>query len=187
MEANGWRTVAITSPTPEAGKTVVSINLAMSIAHQTEKTAMLVDFDLRRPKIAAYLGLPPGKSLNEVLDGDAEVQEALVNPGLARLVVLPTNRPVPKSSETLSSRKVGKLVQELRERYAERVVIFDLPPLLNVDDAMSILPQIDCVLMVVANGMSSQAELEDCMRLLPSANVVGVVLNKAEVEAKTYY
>lgn len=187
MDDNGWRTLAITSPTPESGKTVVAINLAMSIAQQTQKTAMLVDFDLRRPKVASYLGLPADKSLNDVLGGGAEMADALVNPGIPRLVVLPTKRPVPNSSEVLSSKKVASLIRELRERYASRIILFDLPPVLSTDDAIAVLPQIDCVLLVVGNGMSTKSEIEDSMRHLPATNLLGVVLNKAEVEKRSYY
>ena len=157
MDENGWRTLAITSPTPEAGKTVVAINLAMSIAYQTDKTAMLVDFDLRRPKIASCLGLPAGKSFNEVLDGSAEIAEVLINPGLPRLVLLPTQRPVAHSSEVLSSRKVATLIEEMRARYDSRIVIFDLPPVLSADDTIAFLPQMDCVLMVVGYRMSTKS------------------------------
>ena len=82
MEENGWKTLAITSPTPEAGKSVVAINLAMSISQQTNKTVLLVDFDLRRPKVGNYLGIRLDKSLNELLDGTAELPEVLVNPGM---------------------------------------------------------------------------------------------------------
>lgn len=186
MDENGWRTLAITSPTPEAGKTVVAINLAMSIAYQTDKTAMLVDFDLRRPKIASYLGLPAGKSFNEVLDGSAEISEVLVNPGLPRLVLLPTQRPVQHSSEVLSSRKVANLIEEIRARYESRIVIFDLPPVLSADDTIAFLPQIDCVLMVVGNGMSTKSEIEDSLLHLSSANLLGVALNKEESERSNY-
>lgn len=187
MEENGWRTLAITSPTPEAGKTVVAINLAMSIAQQTNKTAMLVDFDLRRPKIGAYLGIPMEKSLNDLLDGTAELADMLVNPDMPRLVVLPTRNPVKKSSETLSSKKIADLIKDLRERYESRIVIFDLPPVLVTDDAIALLPQIDCVLMVVANGMSTKREIEDSLRHLPAANLIGTILNKAESEPVGYY
>jgi len=187
MEENGWRTLAITSPTPEAGKTVIAINLAMSIAQQTNKTAMLVDFDLRRPKIGAYLGIPMEKSLNDLLDGTAELPDVLVNPDMPRLVVLPTRNPVKKSSETLSSKKIADLIKDLRARYESRIVIFDLPPVLVTDDAIALLPQIDCVLMVVANGMSTKREIEDSLRLLPSANLIGTVLNKAETDPVGYY
>jgi protein-tyrosine kinase len=187
MEEHGWRTVAIVSPVPECGKTVVAINLAMSIAHHTSKTAMLVDFDLRKPKIAEYLGLPSGKSLNDVLESDADVSEAFVNPGMPKLVVVPTARSIRKSSEMLASGKVKALVQDLRDRYKERIVIFDLPPLLNVDDAISVLPQIDCVLMVVGNGMVTKHEMDESLRHLHSTKLLGVVLNKAEVQQRNYY
>lgn len=187
MEENGWRTLAITSPTPEAGKTVVAINLAMSIAQQTNKTAMLVDFDLRRPRIGAYLGIPMEKSLNDLLNGKAELPDVLVNPDIPRLVVLPTRTPVKKSSETLSSKKITDLIKELRERFESRIVIFDLPPMLVTDDAIALLPQIDCVLMVVANGMSTKREIEDSLHLMPAANLIGTILNKAEIESTAYY
>jgi hypothetical protein len=187
MQENGWRTLAITSPTPEAGKTVVAINLAMSIAQQTTKTAMLVDFDLRRPKVGTYLGIQMEKSLNDLLEGTAELQDVLVNPDIPRLVVLPTRSAVRHSSETLSSSKVSDLIKDLREHYKSRIVIFDLPPLLVTDDAIALLPQIDCVLMVVANGMTTKREIEDSLRLLPTANFIGTVLNKAEVDQKSYY
>lgn len=186
MEENGWRTLAITSPTAEAGKTTVAINLAMSIAHQTQKTAMLVDFDLRKPRVGVCLGLPQHASLNEVLDGSAELPEALINPDIPRLVVLPTLRPVVRPAETLASLKVDKLIAELREYYDSRIVIFDLPPLLHCDDAIAVLPKIDCVLLVVGEGMSSKAEIAECLRHLPAASLLGVVLNKAAAASTAY-
>jgi protein-tyrosine kinase len=187
MQENGWRTLAITSPTPEAGKTVVAINLAMSIAQQTDKSVMLVDFDLRRPKIGSYLGIPMDKSLNDLLDGTAELPDLLINPDMPRLVVLATKTPVAKSSETLSSKKITGLIKDLRERYESRIIIFDLPPVLVIDDALALLPQVDCVLLVVANGMSTKREIEDSLRHLPPAKLVGVIFNKAEITPGDYY
>lgn len=187
MEENGWRTLAITSPSPGSGKTVVAINLAMSIAQQTNKSAMLVDFDLRRPKIGSYLGLPMEKSMNDLLDGTAELAEVLVNPDIPRLVVLPTKHPLKNSSETLSSKKVASLIKDLRERYASRIVIFDLPPVLITDDAIALLPQVDCVLLVVANAISTKEEIQESLRLLSSSNHLGTVLNQAEIETRAYY
>lgn len=187
MDEKGWRTLAITSPTLESGKTVLSINLAMSIAHHTQRTAMLVDFDLRRPRVASYLGIQKTPSLNEVFSGDAEVPDALVNPDLQRLVVLPTNRPVPKAAEVLSSKKVATMIRDLRERYKDRIVIFDLPPMMAGDDVMAVLPSIDCVLMVVGNGNSSRREIEESMRHVPADCLLGVVLNKAEAAVRQGY
>lgn len=182
MLKNGWRTIAITSPTPDCGKTIVAINLAMSIAHHTNKTAMLADFDLRRPSVSKYLGLKSEPSLNDVLSGEASLAESLVNPGLDRLVILPTAMPVKNSSEVLSSKKVGSLVTEFRDRYAERIVIFDLPPLLSTDDAMIMISQVDCVLVVVGNGMVSESDLKESMRYVDESKLLGTVLNKSESE-----
>lgn len=187
MDENGWRTLAITSPSVESGKTLVAINLAMSIAQQTNRTALLVDFDLRRPSVARYLGLKRPSSLNDYLSGQVGIAEALVNPGIERLVVLPTNSPVFGASEVLSSDKVGNLISELRERYSDRIVIFDLPPVLAADDVMTVLPSIDCVLMVVASGVSTKSEVEEAMRRLSKAELLGVVLNKDEAPMQNAY
>jgi Mrp family chromosome partitioning ATPase len=122
-----------------------------------------------------------------VLEGDADASEAFVNPGMPKLVVMPTARPIRKSAEMLASAKVKQLVCDLRDRYKERIVIFDLPPLLNVDDAIAILPNIDCVLMVVGNGMVTNHDMEESLRHLHSTHLLGVVLNKAEVQKKDRY
>lgn len=187
MEEKGWRTLAITSPSVESGKTLVAINLAMSIAQQTNRTALLVDFDLRRPKVAANLGLRRKTSLNEVLEDGVDVALAMVNPGLERLVVLPTDRPVPKAAEVLASGRVRELISELRDRYGDRVVIFDLPPILVADDVMAVLPHVDCVLLVVGSGASSEKEIEEAMMRLSKSNLLGLVLNKDDAPMKSSY
>ena len=187
MDEKGWRTLAITSPSVESGKTVVAINLALSIAQLTNRTSLLVDFDLRRPSVARTLGLNRSLSLNDYFDGRASIGEAMVNPGVERLVVLPTNSPVPGASEVLSSARVGNFISELRERYSDRIVIFDLPPILAADDVMTVLPRMDCVLMVVGSGVSTQDEVEEGMNRLSKANLLGVVLNKDEAPAQNAY
>ncbi|MDZ4141411.1 MAG: CpsD/CapB family tyrosine-protein kinase [Methylotenera sp.] len=187
MEENGWRTMAIISPTPAAGKSLIAINLAISIAQQPQKTAMLVDFDLRKPRVAEYLGIQHEKSINDFIAGEADLSEIIVNPGIPRLTVIPTNNPVLKSSETLSSTVFQRLIIELKERYDSRIVIFDLPPILNADDAMVLLPQVDCVLLVLGNGLHTEPEIAETMRLLAKSNILGVVVNKVEVEQRSYY
>jgi protein-tyrosine kinase len=187
MEENNWRTMAIISPTEATGKSVVAINLAISIAKQPQSTVMLVDFDLRRPSIARYLGLRQEKSINDFLAGKAKLSEIIVNPGIPHLTILPTNKPVKQSSETLSSKNIQNLVIELKERYDSRIVIFDLPPILNADDAMVLIPQVDCVLLILGNGLHTEPEITQTMRLLAKSNILGVVINRAEVEPRTYY
>lgn len=187
MEENNWQTLAIVSPVAESGKTVVSINLAISIAHMPQKTALLADFDLRKPKVARYLGIEQNKSMNEYLEGNAELSETMINPGIQRLIVIPTMRSISNSASVLSSSRVERLINELKERYDSRIILLDLPPILGADDAMVLLPSIDCVLMVVANGVSTQQEIEDALGFVPKGKLLGVVYNKADVEAKAYY
>jgi len=187
MKENGWKTLAIVSPTPACGKTVVAINLAISIAQQPEHTSLLVDFDLRRPKVAEYMGFPAGPSLAEFVRGDVAMNSVLVNPGLPRLVVMPNQGVVGNASELLAGSWTQGLVTELRNRYPSRFVVFDLPPLLATDDAIAFLPYVDCALLVVANGMNTTSEVEESMRMLKSTAVLGAVLNKADVTNRTYY
>lgn len=187
MDENGWRTLAVTSPSMESGKTVIAINLAIGIAQQTNRTSLLVDLDLRRPRVAEALGLRRDVSLNEVLVGNSLVEDALVNPGIPRFVVLPTQRPVPNSAEILSSTRAAALLSELRERYADRIVILDLPPVLAADDVLALLPRVDCVLLVVGNGVSTQKEIEESMNRLSKNNLLGVVLNKDDAPSRSAY
>jgi protein-tyrosine kinase len=181
MSRNGWNTLGVVSPSPGAGKTVVSINLALSIAQLKDRTSILLDFDLRRPSVFDYLGVKSEPSLNEVLAGEADFGEALVSPLLPTMSVIAANRPVPNSAELLSSAQMTSLLEEVKGRYADRVVIVDLPPILNADDAIAVMPNLDCILVVVGSGMSSRRELEDTLRYLPTTNLIGTVLNKAQI------
>ena len=187
MGTNQWKTIAITSPRPDCGKSIVAINLAISLARQTDHTVLLADFDLRRPRLGAYLGLPQEDALVECIEGRRELKDALINPGIPRLVVLTNSSGMTHASELLSSQKVKDLVMELRQRYERRILIFDLPPVLTADDTMAFLPQVDCALLVVASGATTKSEVEESERLLTSTNLLGVVLNKAEDYQQPYY
>ena len=180
MRDNGWRTLAVTSPSAACGKTTVALNLALSIAHQTEQTVLLADFDLRDPQIAEYLGLPESPSLVDYLSDQVSLPEVFVNPGIPRLTLLPNHKAILNSAETMMTSKMHDMVSEIRNRYDTRLVIFDLPPMLTTDDALAFLPQVDCVLVVLASGQSTKSEVKETMSLLQTSNVVGTVLNKGD-------
>lgn len=187
MRAKDAKTLAITSPSPECGKSVIAINLAFSIAQNSTDSVLLVDFDLRRPSIAKYLGIDVEPSLFDYLSGSVPLDEVLINPGIPRVVVLPNKRPIINASETLASRQVADLIAEVRDRYKDRVVIFDLPPLLTVDDAMVMIPNVDATLLVVAAGISKTAEIKECSRFLKDSNMLGVVMNRSDAKTIEYY
>lgn len=182
MEEQGWRTVAITSPSMQSGKTVTAINLAMSIAHHPAKSSLLVDFDLRRPQVASYLGLPEGNSLNDVFAGRMDVHGAIAHVGLPGFFVLPTRGRVAGASEVLASDRVTRMISGLRDEHPDRIVVIDLPPVTAVDDVISVLPRVDCVLMVVGNGDSTKREMEEARRHLARYPLLGVVVTKAQQE-----
>ncbi len=189
MQENGWKTLAVTSPSMHSGKTLVAINLAMTIAHHPDHHAVLVDFDLRRPSIGAYLGIESGPSLYDVFAGQAELEQAVVDVGMPKLSVIPTERAVPGAAEVLGSARATQLIERIKTTAPGGITVFDLPPVVAVDDVIAVLPKIDCVLMVVANGMSTKREIHESQRHLDRANVIGYVLNKANVAApvRDYY
>jgi Mrp family chromosome partitioning ATPase len=187
MNDHGWRSLAIFSPTTRDGKTTTAINLAMSLASDQQHTALLVDFDFRRPSLAARLGLAPEAGADDVLTGVAQVEDCLYHPeSFDRLVILPARGVLPRSSEVLAGPASRALVAELRERYPERFIVFDLPPVLTADDALAFAPLVDCGLVVAAEGRTRRNDLVRTVELLRKTPLVGTVLNCASDSLGTY-
>lgn len=186
MNRKGWSKVAVTSPVPNNGKTVTSINLALSMARHPDTTVLLADFDMKRPTVAKYMGLERGPSLGDYFAGETQLSDAMVNPGVDGLVVLPSFGEVRNSSELLSGAESHELARELGERYAGRKIIFDLPPLLTSDDASAFLPAVDCVILVASAGETRSAELRESVKLLDGAQILTSVLTKSHQEVWSY-
>ena len=178
MKTNNWQTLSITSAHENAGKTLTAINLAISISQEVSQTVMLVDLDFLEPSIHTTLGIDVEKGiLDHVLHGES-LQNIMINPSLPRLVILPGLPQQQQVSEILSSPEMEKFYQEIIARYPDRLVIFDLPPLLRNDDAMVFAPYTDACLLVVEDGVTSASDLERSLQLLQSSQVLGTVLNK---------
>jgi Mrp family chromosome partitioning ATPase len=187
MSEHQWRSLAVVSPNGEEGKTTTAVNLAISLASDQWHTVLLVEFDLRRPKIAKMLGIDPEMGADDLLRGNARIEECLYHPeGFDRLVVLPVRAAMPNSSETLAGPGCRALVAELRERYPDRLLVFDLPPILGSDDTLAFLPQVECALVVVAEGVTPRDDLLRSMELLRNSPVVGTVLNRATEVVSPY-
>ena len=187
MMEHNWRSLAVFSPCRDDGKTTTAINLAISLANDHLHTVLLVDFDLRRPTMAAKLGISPQKGTDDVLRGEAEIAECLYHPeGFDRLVVLPARSAMDNSSEALAGQRGRDLVAELRSRYPDRLVLFDLPPILEADDALAFAPLVECGLVVVAEGSTRREDVLRCMELLHRTPIVGTVLNRASAAASAY-
>lgn len=182
----GHNTIMITSVLDGEGKTITAINMAVSIAREVKQTVLLVDADLRNPKIDKYLGCNGEKGLSDYLQTEVPVSDLLVNPGLAKMIVLPGGRPIVDSAEFLGSPKMEKLVKEMKTRYPDRYVLFNCPPLLSVADPMVFSSYVDGVILVVEAGRTPKGQIRRAVELLEGKNIVGMVLNKAEAKDLAY-
>jgi len=187
LDSRGWRSLGVFSPGANDGKTTTAVNLAVSLSSDRLHTVLLVDFDFRRPRIAALLGLAPEFGAEDALTGRASLEDCLYHPeGFHRLVVLPARGTLDHSSEILAGPISRALVAELRARYPERVIIVDLPPVLLADDALAFAPLVECGLVVAAQGRTQRNDLVRTIELLSQTPLVGTVLNRAS-DAPTGY
>ncbi len=187
MNTQGWRSLAVFSPMARDGKTTIAINLALSLASDLHHTALVIDFDFKRPSLAAKIGLVPETGADDVLTANAHVEDCLYHPeGFDRFVVLPARTVLPHSSELLAGPLSRLLVAELRSRYPERFLVFDLPPVLLSDDALAFAPLVDCGLVVAAEGRTKRNDLVRTVELLHKTPLVGTVLNRASSNPSSY-
>ncbi len=179
MDLMNWNTLAITSPGNDSGTSLTAANLAISIAMELDRSVLLVDANFHNPGICKLFGIQSETGLGDYLLNDTPLNELLINPDLDRLVILPSGKEMHNSPEMLGSPKMIRLVNELKNRYPSRIVIFDLPPLLLQADTLGFSPYVDCVLLVVDEGHTKTDELKQAASLLKDVNVLGTVLNKA--------
>ena len=178
MRDHGWTRVGITSPGSSCGKTTTCINLAFSLARQSELRVMVLELDMRRPAMMRTLGIGGGRGLAAVLDGTVVPEAGLVKvwPNLA----FGLNRePVANASELLASSRAGTAIDAIEEKFKPDIILFDMPPMLVIDDTLAFLDQTDCALLVAASEQSTVAEIDKAGKELAAhTSVLGVVLNK---------
>ena len=190
MTENNWQTIAITSPTPGCGKTVTAINLALSIARIPKKQVILLDLDMRRPLISSYLGIKPKGGLFELLTNELPVEECMVHVNVAgnRLSIIPNRTAIQNPAEVIGSKEMTDLLHRLRSANGSPTIVIDTPPMLLCDDVLTLLPNIDCVALNIAEKMSKAEEVIACERHLKSVNYLGLILTKSqELQGQAYY
>jgi len=178
MRANDWRRIAITSPGPGCGKTMTTLNLAFSLARQSEIRTLVIEADLRRPALAKALGLKAHHSFSTVLEGASQARDHMVRHG-PNLAFGTNYLPAKNAAELLQSARVAEVLDEIEAEYAPDVMLFDMPPLQAGDDTLGFLDKVDAALLVAAAGSTTieQVDLAE-QELAAQTNVVGVVLNK---------
>jgi capsular exopolysaccharide synthesis family protein len=179
LRARNANALAVVSPGENEGKTLTAINLGLSFAQEVDQTVLLVDANLREPSVHRYFGFTPEFGLSDYLLSGTPLDKILVNPGVDRFVILPGGRPLLNSAEMLGSMRMAKLVQELKMRYPSRLVIFDLPPVLSVADALAFSPYVDGAVMVVRERKTRREDVLRAAEMLNSVEIIGTVLNMA--------
>ncbi|MBN2232982.1 MAG: AAA family ATPase [Deltaproteobacteria bacterium] len=179
LERFSGNSLLITSPRENEGKTLTAVNLAISIAQEINRTTLLVDADLRRPSVAAYFGFTEEHGLADYLLDKMELHDLLINPSIPKLTILPGGRPLGNSSEMLGSARAKKHFTEMKERYADRFLVFDSPALLSGADALVLSEYVDGILLVVEAERTPAAAVTKSLELLKDRPVIGTVFNKA--------
>lgn len=189
MDDNGWQFLTVTSATAGCGKTVTACNLALSIARLAERSVLLVDMDMQKPKVAEYLGIKANEGLLSVLEGEASLASVVVEAriGRSQLLVLPGEACKSGTSEWMASQTMASLLQTIKREYRSRIVIFDMPPMLVGDDVISVLPQMEAVLLVAGIGNTSVSDIKECHKHLKTTPVVRVVVNRVTEATDAYY
>jgi succinoglycan biosynthesis transport protein ExoP len=183
---SGARSFVITSSIPSEGKTTTSANLAIALADSGAQV-VIIDADLRRPKLASYMGLEGAVGLTDVLISRADLADALQPWGRGNLVVLPAGTVPPNPSELLGSRAMASVIQSLEAEFD--VVLIDLPPLLPVTDAALVSKLTRGAIVVVAAGRTHKGELAAAISTLQNvgANVAGVILTMLPTKGPDAY
>jgi len=183
LQANGWKHVAVTSPTEGCGKTFVAANLAISMARGESRRVILMDMDMRNPELASVFGVTNPPKLKDYLAGYSLPEEYFLRIGRSLALGL-NDQPESSAAEFFLEKETASILTEMEEVLAPDVVIYDLPPVLPHDDVVAFLPRVDGVLLVAGGGQSTAAEISEVQRLLgDDTPLLGVVLNKADVSA----
>jgi len=181
------KTILVTSSQPSEGKTTTAINTAFMLS-QTGAEVLIVDCDLRRPRLHAQFEVPNSKGLTTLLAGEKDIDSTLqVHRAGSHLKVLTSGPVPPNPAELLGSEEMRRLLARLSERFAH--IIIDSPPAISFTDASILSTMVDGVVLVVHGGRSSRAVVRRAKQQLldVGAHIFGVVLNNVRLESQDYY
>lgn len=194
MRDKGWHRVGITSPTAGCGKSFTAINLAVSLSRLNDFRTVLLDFDLHRPGLSRILGLKDMPATADFLRGEIGAEDYLSTfaPNMLnigdRLALGVNGRVEPFASELFANPRSAEVIARMQTDLQADLVLFDLPPALAMDDVLALRPHLDCVLIVVGGGETRARDMREVQsRLGEDMPILGVVMNKAEVDGSAGY
>lgn len=178
--------IMVTSSVPGEGKTFCAVNLAISIAMELDHTVLLVDADVARPSVPRYLQLNPESELSDVglmdvlLDDKLDLVDAILKTNIDKLSLIRAGRSHARATELLASQGMMALLDEISNRYPDRIVIFDSPPLLLTTEAKVLASQMGQIVLVVEAEATTQSKVKEVLRQLKSCQNISLVYNKAK-------
>ncbi|SMF94730.1 exopolysaccharide/PEP-CTERM locus tyrosine autokinase [Methylomagnum ishizawai] len=173
--------ILVTSSVPGEGKTFTAMNLALSIAMERDKNVLLIDGDVAKPSIAGLFGIPVETGLTDLLkDKSLRFSDVAVKTDIPNFTLLPAGKQDRHSTELLASDAMKKLVRELSERYPDRIVIFDSPPLLAATQGAVLARLVGQIVLVIEADSTPQYVVQESIAKLEGCDVVGCVLNKTK-------
>nr|WP_321466504.1 CpsD/CapB family tyrosine-protein kinase [uncultured Desulfobulbus sp.] len=171
------RSILITSTAPGEGKSFISANLAISLAQGVDNYCLLVDCDLRRPSQHELFGLSNKAGLSDYLQHKKRIQELLAPSGVDKLSILPAGPPPINPAELASSGAMIGLVDEISQRYDDRIVLLDSPPLHSASETAVLAQHVDGVVLVVRHGSSRREYVKALVDTIGREKILGVVFN----------
>jgi receptor protein-tyrosine kinase len=171
--------IMVTSANPKEGKTFTAINLALSMASEHDVHVLLIDADVANPSIPGILGFEAETGLiDAVTDASIDLADVMIRTNIDNLIVLPAGRPRPGASELLASARMTRFVNEIAKRYADRIILFDSPPVLARSEAMVLAQHVGQVVFVVEAERTSRTAMSEALGMIGNSKLGGVVLNK---------
>ena len=181
------KSLMVTSAVPGEGKTFIASNLAVNLAQNIAEYVLLLDCDLRRPRMHKMLGFNQVKGLSDHLSNGTGLSDLLLKTVVDKLTLLPAGTPPLNPSEILSSAKMANLIDEVKTRYDDRYLIIDSPPPLLAPETSAIAKRVDGIIVVIKYGETSLKIVEQMIESLGKEKIIGAVLNRIDSYTSGYY
>jgi len=180
------RSILVTSAAPQEGKTLVAVNLAVAISREIHNNVILIDGDLRRPGIHMEK-CQNKKGLSNYLSDGVPLSEILLNSEIEKLRVIQAGPATRKSSELIRSRKMGELLQSLRDSEESTYIVIDSPPIIATADPTLLSKMVDGVILVVRAGYTSRESVQSAIKSIDRQKIIGVVFNQIDNRPSRYF
>jgi exopolysaccharide/PEP-CTERM locus tyrosine autokinase len=181
------RSILVTSTVPGEGKSFVASNLAIAISQDIDRYVLVVDCDLRRPKIHTQFGFGDVPGLSDYLAKGTDLQDLLINTRVSKLSILPAGKTPPNPAELLSSEKMSALLEEITQRYRDRMIIIDSPPPKLTAESSFLARKVDGVVLVVNYGKTRRDDVKELVGKLGKDKIIGSVINRFDRRSMGYY